>query len=204
MVDIGELFLFEGLSDNEKERIIGSLCEVEAFERGETIYDPVHFRRSLGVFLSGKGYSGDENAVKASFTEGDVFGAAALFGAGETYVSRITAKTSCRVLFISEDDLRIIITNDPLCGINYIRFLSDRIRYLNRKIAQYTLPNADERLYRLLCDMADETGRVENVNMSFLAQLSGMGRTSLYRALSELEEKGLVEKENKTIYVRSK
>ena len=202
MIELGALFLFKGLPEGDKERILSSLSEICEFERGEIIYDSSHFRRALGVILSGRAYSGDENAAKASFSEGDVFGAAALFGAGKSYVSRITARTSCRVLFISEEELRILITEYPQCGVNYIGFLSDKIRYLNQKIAQFTSGSTEARLYRLLCDLANDSGRLENVNMSFLAKLSGMGRTSLYRALSALEEKGLVGKEDKTIYLR--
>ena len=48
----------------------------------------------------------------------------------------------------------------PVCAVNYVTFLSERIRFLNGKIAQYTGNSAAARLYRLLCDRADADGRV--------------------------------------------
>ncbi len=202
MYNIEELFLFNGLTCNQRKEIIGYFNDVYSFEKGNVIFDNTHFNSALGVFLSGKGYAGNGNTVKASFNEGDVFGAAALFGAGEEYVSRIVAKTSCKVLFIKEDTLRKIISEYPVCAVNYITFLSDKIRYLNEKIAQYTGDSASSRLYRLLCEKADENGIIDNVNMSLLASLSGMGRTSIYRAVSELEEKDIIKREDKKIYIR--
>lgn len=201
MYDIGSLFLFRGLTDDERTQVLSRLSEVVEFEKGDVIYDSSHFRRAIGVFLCGRGAAGDRNATKASFSEGDVFGAAALYGAGENYVSRITARSACRVLFIPEDTLTAVMADFPVCGINYVTFLSERIRYLNKKIAQYTESSASMRLYRLLCDRADAGGKVENANISSLAALLGMGRTSAYRALAELTENGSIQRDNKTITI---
>ena len=204
MYDIGNLFLFRGLTDAEKTDVgtfLAAHGEYAAFEKGNIIYDSVHFRRALGVFLSGKGTAGDGDAVRASFSAGDCFGAAAVFGAGEQYVSRITARSACSVLFIPEETLRTLMRDYPACAVNYVVFLSEKIRYLNEKIAQYTGNNAAARLYRLLCDQADTDGVIRNVNMSALAGLSGMGRTSVYRALAELTESGNVRRENRNLIV---
>lgn len=203
MYDIRNLFLFQTLTDAQTEVLLRFPTETASFEKGAIIYDGAHFRRALGVFLVGKGFAGDGDAVKTVFSEGDVFGAAALFGAGEVYVSRIAAKTACRVLFLPEETLRAMMEASPVCAVNYVTFLSERIRFLNGKIAQYTANTAAARLYRLLCDRADADGRVVNPNMSVLAGLAGLGRTSVYRALAELEESGAVTRESKTIYIKS-
>lgn len=202
MYDINEMFLFSGLG-NDALKDATSNIKTSCFERGEIIYDKTDFRRAIGVFLSGKGYAGDKNTHKAEFTPGDVFGAAALFGAGECYVSRITAARDSEVAFIYEDEILALMKKYPVCAVNYITFLSDKIRYLNRKIAQYTGPGAAARLYRLLCDEADDEGKIIDINMSALASLAGMGRTSVYRALDELIRDGSVEKSGKTLTIRS-
>lgn len=201
MYDIGNIFLLSGLSEPQRRKIAMMFTEIRNFDRGEVIYDDTHFRHALGVFLSGSGYAGEGKAKKASFTEGDVFGAAALFGAGDSYVSRIAARTACRILFIPEETLRTVFGLEPLCAVNYVTFLSERIRYLNRKISQYTGDSAAARLYRLLDERADGDGVVADTNMSLLAGLSGMGRTSVYRAAEELEKNGLLRRENKTIII---
>ncbi len=202
MFDLKDLFLFNGLTDEERETVVAGLGEAIVFKKGDTIYDDRHFRRALGVFLDGKGIAGNGDTTRAAFSAGDVFGAAALFGAEDRYVSRIVARTACTVLFIPEERLRNILKAHPVCAVNYVTFLSEKVRNLNRKIEQYTGGNAAARLFRLLCDKADENGRLENANMSALAHLSGLGRTSVYRAFAELEENGLVWRENKNILIK--
>lgn len=202
MYQLNDLFLLNGLSDEERRQVCARLTETVDFERGEIIYDETHFRNALGIFLSGKGFAGNGSATKAAFGEGAVFGAAALFGAGECYVSRIVAKTACRILFIPEDTLRALLAEYPVCAVNYVTFLSQKIRYLNEKIAQYTADNASAKLYRLLCDRADADGCVAGVNVSLLARLTGMGRTSIYRAIAELETNGLIERQDKNFLLR--
>ncbi|MBR7081766.1 MAG: Crp/Fnr family transcriptional regulator [Oscillospiraceae bacterium] len=201
MFDIKELFLFKDLSADEVSRITARLPAQREFRRGELIFAPGEFTNAVGVFLRGKGVARTGGVFKNTFAEGSAFGAAAVFGAGETYISDIVAKTDCTVQFIPEAALREMIRAYPVCAENYIAFLSDRIRYLNRKIGQFT-GGASARLYRYLADNADGEGRVAAGNMSALARLTGMGRTSLYRALGELESAGAVTRENGKIIVR--
>lgn len=202
MYDINELFLFRGLDPEERGDAIASLDGYVAFSKGEVIYNSGDFRRAVGVFLCGRGAACEGKTVKANFAEGGVFGAAALFGADKNYESTVVALSDCLVIFISEQTLRAIMEKYPVCAVNYITFLSEKVRYLNRKIAQYTGNGAASRLYRLLRFATDENGVVSDVNMSSLAKQSGMGRTSVYRALAELEKSGTIIKENKVIKVK--
>lgn len=43
-----------------------------------------------------------------------------------------------KLLFISQARMSDYIARYPVVAENYIRFLSDRIRFLNRKIANFT------------------------------------------------------------------
>ena len=202
MYDINELFLFKYLDPAERREVIASLDDPVTFAKGNVIYDTADFRRAVGVFLCGRGAAREGKTVKATFTEGGVFGAAAVFGADEKYASTVVASSDCLVLFISEQTLRSLMEKYPVCAVNYVTFLSEKVRYLNRKIAQYTGDGAASRLYRLLQSAADEDGCIRSANMSLLAKQTGMGRTSVYRALAELEESGAIVKENKVITLR--
>lgn len=202
MYDIKNLFLFENLTDADWRKIMYMLEAPVRFSRGDIIYGEDSFRRAIGVFISGKGAAYEGKALKTSFAGGGVFGAAAVFGAGDSYDGKIIAVSDCRVLFIDEKLLGEIIGTYPACAVNYIRFLSDKVRYLNSKIAEYTGDCSSSRLYRLLTDKADEDGRLKDVNVSALAKLAGMGRTSAYRALAELEEKKMLTRDGKTIIIK--
>lgn len=196
-----EHFLFQGAEELLNE---AAALPVQTYHRDETICDGDTSRRSLGILLSGKAEavsSDRQQAVLTVFAPGGTFGAAALFSGGG-YVSRIRAVTGCTVLFLPEALLRQWFTRCPQMAVNYITFLSGRVRFLNGKIAILTQDSAQHRLYRWLQANCDETGQLpEKLSMTKLAGTLSMGRTSLYRALDELESAGLIVRNEKRIEV---
>ena len=194
-------FLFQGAEELLSDALA---LGAERFSRGETICDPATAERALGIVLEGWAEAvapTRERAVLAAFGPGDTFGAAALFG-GEGYVSRIRAVTGCTVLLLPEELLRQWFQRCPQMAVNYIAFLSGRVRFLNGKIAIFTQDSAQHRLYRWLRANCDETGCLpEKLSMTKLAGTLPMGRTSLYRAMEELEEAKLIVRDGKRIEV---
>lgn len=201
MYDIRKLFLFNGLAEGDRDCIISTLTECKGFAKGETIYSADAFQNAMGIFLTGRAEATSENVVKKNFIEGDIFGVGSMFGAGEKYISEIVTKTDCLVQFITEEQLKKIFEKYPITSVNYITFLSGRIRYLNQKIKLYTCKGAAAKLYMYLCNNADENNVVKINNMTSLARLTSIGRTSLYRAVDELSERGLIERKNQIIKV---
>lgn len=189
-----ELFLFRDAQDAIDAL---NLPEPIRYEKGSIIYGRDHFERALGIVLSGKvEAAARERSALNTFYPGDTFGAAALFSSGE-YVSVIRAASRCRVQLIPEDTIRQLFAAYPQTAINYICFLSEKIRFLNGKIATYTSPDAAGRLYEWLKANCDNAGHMPTaVTMTKLAKLLSIGRTSLYRGVEELEKKGLIERKN--------
>lgn len=194
-------FLFQGAEELLSDALA---LGVKAFPRGETICGPDTAERALGIVLEGRAEAVSltrEQTVLAAFRPGDTFGAAALFG-GTGYVSRIRAVTGCTVLLLPEEQLRQWFVRCPRMAANYIAFLSDRVRFLNGRIAIFTQEGARQRLYRWLRANCDEAGRLpERLSMTKLAGALSMGRTSLYRAMEELESAGLIVRDGKRIEV---
>ena len=189
-----ELFLFQGVPE-ALEKL--ELPDEVGYKKGEVIYGRDNYERALGVLLTGKAEAvAQEKSALTTFLAGATFGAAALFG-GEEYVSVIRATTDCRVQFLPEEVLRKLFADYPQTAVNYVAFLSDKVRFLNRKIATYTSGGAAGRLYYWLGANCDEAGHLPaGVTMTMLAKMLNIGRTSLYRALEELEEKGLIKKQS--------
>ena len=194
-------FLFQGAEELLHE---AQSLGVSRFSRGDTICDPATAGRALGIVLEGRTEAVSptrEKAVLAVFGPGGTFGAAALFG-GDGYVSRIRAVTACAVVLLPEELLRQWFQRCPQMAVNYIGFLSSRVRFLNGKIAIFTQDSAQHRLYRWLRANCDETGCLpEKLSMTKLAATLSMGRTSLYRAMEELEEAKLIVRDGKRIEV---
>jgi CRP-like cAMP-binding protein len=172
-----------------------ALCTAETFPRGETIYSPEHFRRSLGIFLSGaarvsKAAAGRDLPV-STLSAGDVFGAAALFDEGERYVTSITAIRPCRVLFYPQALVERLLEESPPMRRAYVTYLSGRIRFLNRKLDALLAGGAEERLAKYLAESAGNGEVTLGANLSALADTLHIGRASLYRAFEALEERDL-------------
>lgn len=193
-------FLFRGADELVAEALA---LPVEVYRRGETICNGGSQRRALGILLEGKAEAvgGEQQSVLTVFSAGGTFGAAALFGGGG-YVSHVRAVTGCTVLFLTQELLEEWFRRCPVLAVNYITFLSGRVRFLNGKIAILTQDSAQHRLYRWLQANCGEDGRLpEKVSMTKLASTLAMGRTSLYRALEELETAGLIARDGKRIEV---
>lgn len=194
-------FLFSGLSEQTKKTVLSLLPDPEVFQKGEVIYSANRYQKAIGIVLEGKMSAMGENILKRSFCEGDVFGAAALFSTDQNYSSEIIAQSRCKVQFIDEQILKELFKKYPECSLNYIAFLSDRVRFLNQKIAQLSSRDSDSKLLCYLRANSNEFGEIEVKNMSALCKMLGIGRTSLYRSIEELENKGLITKENNIIRV---
>lgn len=185
------LFLFQNLTR------LPDLTQLPApvsFARGESIYAPDDYPKALGVVLQGRAEAvaaRRDSAVLNAFGPGAVFGAAALFS-GKAYVARVRAAADCRVQFLPEDTLRAWFLAEPQMALNYMAFLTDRVRFLNGKIAVYTCEGASGKLYGWLCANGDGDGALPKLSMTKLAATLNMGRTSLYRAFDELEKQNLL------------
>lgn len=200
-------FLFTGIPVGECEALMACLPPPREFSKGDGIYSCHDFQRALGVLLEGEaevsrpcadGHRVVMNRLKA----GGIFGAAALFGDCSDYVTEIRAATTCRVLFIPQDQMLELMKRDFRLAENYIRFLSGRVRFLNEKIASFTDGQTDDRLRRYLLQNSDESGRVALPrSMVELAQTLNMGRSSLYRSLDALEAAGLIRREGKKLFI---
>lgn len=198
-----QLFLFDGVSPTEKDRcwaIDGG--EEASFAKGEVIYSSEHAKRALALVLEGSIRVLHGRVVMNELHAGDVFGAAALFGEEDPYPTTVSARTDCRVLFISQTTVSAWMAEVPRVGENYIRFLSDRIRFLNRRLATLTAGHTDGKLWRYLLAHRDANGVVRLTGgIAELAKTLNMGRSSLYRGLDALTADGKIERRGKEILI---
>ena len=195
------LFLMDGLTEAEIAQC-RQLADVEerTFVKGETIYDPENARRALAFVLEGRVRVCHGRVVMNDLSAGDVFGAAALYGSTEPYPSTVVAASSCRILLIPQETVSRWMTSVPKVGENYVRFLSDRIRFLNRRLSTLTAGPTDGKLWKYLLAHRDADGVVTlSGGMTELAERLDMGRSSLYRSLDALTDAGRIRRQGKQI-----
>ena len=195
------LFLLEGLTEEEVARC-RQMADVEVltFAKGEIIYDPESAHRALAFVLEGQVRVCHGRVVMNDLFAGDVFGAAALYGSCEPYPSTVMAATSCRIQLIPQETVSRWMTAVPKVGENYVRFLSDRIRFLNRRLSTLTAGQTDGKLWSYLLAHQNVDGVVTlSGGMSELAERLDMGRSSLYRSLDALTDAGRIRRQGKQI-----
>lgn len=176
-------------------------CHAVDFEDGDTILSQKESSCTAGIFLAGEAVAttadDSKNALLRFFEAGDFFGIANLF-TDETYVSSIRAKKKCRVFFFTEEALRELLESDKTFLYNYLKFLSSRICYLNRKIRYLTAGSAERRLALYLSSFQKDTVELD-ASLSSLSELLDIGRASLYRAFDTLIADGYIKKNGRTI-----
>lgn len=195
--------LFEGLEADELEALRGQLDAPVRIDHGSEMYRCA----CIGIIVSGIAKIVRKNELGLSVTmrtigAGEVFGMASVFGEWSEDFSSITAVMPCEVIYITEEKLKGIFAQFPKIAFNYIVFLSDRIRFLNRKIDTFSAGNTEEKLYEFLVSQADENNRVSlGFGMAELARRLRIGRSSLYRSIENLEKNKLIKREKNTFEI---
>ena len=187
--------------DNALRIFDGGGCRIQAFVDQEIILSPETHKPQVGLLLSGKAVittpDPGKNTLLRFLGAGDPFGIANLF-TNQPFISVIRAHGSCKALFIPETAVRALLESDSVFLYHYLGFLSDRIRFLNKKIGYLTAGSAERRLALYL--YAHKTRDLSlSVSLTSLSELLDIGRASLYRAFDKLTEDGFIQKEGRRI-----
>ena len=80
--------------------------------------------------------------------------------------------------------------------------LSEKIHFINKKLAAFLEGEASEKLLRWLINVSDgEREFTLPCSVSKIAGMLGIGRASVYRAFDSLSERGIIIKEGKNITI---
>ncbi len=200
--------LFRGTAQGSLQRIFNvSGYELELYHKDDVVYSPTDFKRSLGIILEGQLRVTKENAegreiVMSTLHKGSMFGAAALFNGEHEYQTRITAIEDCRIIFFSQKIIMRLIEREPKIAENYIRYLSERIVFLNKKIYFLTSGTAEQRLSSFLLNNLSEYDDTKlPMSMTEIASSLNISRASFYRALDSITNSGAIVKNGKLLRI---
>lgn len=163
------------------------------FAKGDILWDSDHFQKELGILLSGRILVTKQNMVVSELHKGDLFGAATLFNDETHYVSTLTARTRCEVLFLSQAEVQELMDQSHLIQQNYIYYLSNRVRFLSDKIDALIESTGRQKLVSFLLQQADESDQITlPCSMTELASRLNISRASLYREIQKLERDNIL------------
>ena len=202
-------FLFSGMSEQACTELIRQLSPtLREYKKGDLIYSAKSEQPSLGLVVQGEcevvRRRAQEDMSLNTLREGESFGILSLFGGTGAYPTAVYASRKAKILFFSKLDVEYMIRESPTFSLNIIRFLADRAKFLNYKIATLSGTTVEERLAKYLLMQAAITRSDEfSINSARVASRINCGRASLYRALDSLCERGYIKHEDKKIKIMS-
>lgn len=200
--------IFKGLHPEALEAMLKETKgKIKNFKAGEILDEDFWRGRYLGIMLSGvaaaKKYSqGGQDIFLKDFMPGDVFGMGALFSQNKGHNSVIEAREDVSCLFLSQKEMEVLLSQNERVLRNYLRFLSEKVDFLNERIEIFTQDSAKERLL-LFLTMVQEKNHFKSPfciyhSKAEIAHILGISRASLYRSIEALhEEKRLLWQGNK-------
>jgi CRP-like cAMP-binding protein len=205
--------LFLGLNEGEVEEILsGSFCRMRKYSRGDLVAQAGEEVFFLNIMVQGsvKGEM-DDYAGKVIKIE-DIhpprpLAPAFLFGSQNRYPVNITASDDVKVLSISRDEfLKMMQTNERILR-NFVNNVSSRGQFLSNKIKFLSFTSIKGKLAQYLLDMAGKTGSdriILPLSQTELAELFGVARPSVGRAISEMNHDGIIQTEGKQVLLLDK
>ena len=200
-------FLFKNVEEEVIDVILRPIkVECKDYAKGDVIYSPDVFEKMIGFVIHGEclvsRQSGDSTVPLNTIRENDSFGITAVFSSRDSFPTVITAKSSCSILFLSEHSLRSIVKKNPQLSMNIIEFLTEKINFLNDKIAAFSGGSVEEKLASHILLLSKRNNSLEfDFNKKKSAEALNCGRASLYRAISALESAGYISLDNKKIII---
>ncbi len=201
--------LFQGVGEQIVSRALEDVrCRLVALSRGDVVFEVYDYRHCLGVVLAGSiavTKPTGSRYVMAALGRGSLFGSANLYDDDTDVVTVLTASSDCRIVFFPKELLEALMREAQAVALNYIRFLTGRVRFLNDKIQGLVSASAEAALKQYLLQNAAVSGEKCIVrpsgSISSLAEALNIGRASLYRAFQALQRTGAIRKNGKEIEI---
>lgn len=174
---------------------------IESFDKGEIIAQEDDKCNSIGLVLEGavnieRIYPSGKAIVMKKMLPGDVFGEALIFSKTTTYPATVIAYSNCIIAYLNKVELLKLFSLDNRIFENFMMLLSDKILMLNNKIKSISLKTVKQKVVDYILE---EYNLQKNLNISLklskeeIAELIGIPRPSLSRALMNLREENLIE-----------
>ena len=200
-----DCFLFTGLSRLERANALATLRpELLRFAKGEQVVHAGETGGRLFFLLTGRvsvyRTGGEKPVLMNRLRGGDCFGAASLFSEDMT-PTEIISETDVRCAVVRETDLSRLFSSCPIAAMNYIRFISGKLVFLNRRVRDFSAASSDEKTACLLLNESDENGVATFRNVTSLIRTMNLSRASFYRSLSSFLSRGIISKDGNEIKI---
>jgi CRP-like cAMP-binding protein len=205
--------LFEGLNDAERNTLAHDYG-LRRFSDGETVFHEGDTGQTLYLIVSGRvriyveAEDGQEASVQV-YGPGEFFGDLAAIDELPRSASAVALEPTT-LAAVGRERLREHLRRSPQLALNFLKVLSERLRYSTEQVRRLSFRDVAGRVARRLLDLAEQHGvsGADGLRISFpltqteLASLVGASRESVNKALGNLRRQGLIAVDQNHITVR--
>ncbi len=129
-----------------------------------------------------------------------------LFGNDNRFPVDVLANEPLKVLIIYRDEFLKLLRMNEIVQMNYLNLVGSKAQFLSRKIKFLSFKTIKGKIAHYLIGLKpDQNGTIHiPSSQQELADLFGVARPSVARALGELEQEGLISAQNRTVDILDK
>ena len=189
--------LFKGGNKDTIEKIMHDFpSRYVQYKKGDTIAMQGSACRSLYILCEGSVYAkmiseeGKELTLD-TLSAPDVLASSFIFSTEGIFPITILANSNCSLWIVNKESILRIIKEDSLVMRNYLTVISDHSVFLSKRLNEFALQTLSSRIISYI----QQNGAIQNLQEA--AFIFGVARPSLSRAILQLVNQGLLQKENK-------
>lgn len=194
--------LFRSLDSEEIKNLLSALkYSIKHYDKDQTIAIEGDDCNSLGIIIKGnieihKSFSSGKVVTINHFEEGNIFGEALVFSGKHSYPATLISTNDTEIMFISREDIVLMMSLDKTVLHNFMGVLSNRILMLNERLTNLSYDTVRKKVTNiLLLEYARQ--RSPNLTLPYsrkkMAELLNIPRPSLSRELIKMKEDGLID-----------
>lgn len=202
--------LFVGINKEELSLLLkSSTSRIRSFARGELVAqagDEIGFMHILlRGLVRGEMVDYTGKLIKIEDIEPPrPLAPAFLFGEQNRYPVNITAAADVRILSIPRDEFLKMMQSSERVLRNFVNIVSSRGQFLSSKIRFLSFTTIKGKLAQYLLELARKNGEVSfNLphSQTQLSELFAVARPSVGRAISEMNQEGIIRTEGKKVHI---
>lgn len=205
--------LFNGLNKKEISFFLEKVnYQIKKFNKDQVVVHADTEVSNLLILLEGSirgemmDYSG--KTVKIEDIEGpNLLAPAFLFGSNNKFPVTIIANNGCNILSISKASFIELLQMNSEILANFLNNISNRAQFLSNKLRFLAFQTIKGKIAHFLLQISKKTGKDEFLlpkSQNELAEMFGVARPSLGRAIRELNNDGLIMAEGKKVRIIDK
>ncbi len=196
--------MFNFLNCLNKEEM--KLIKIKEYSSNDIIFNEGDICDYIGIVLKGEviistiTYNENEEIINV-IKENEVFGDILLFASNNEYLGHVIANKKSKVALINKSTLIKILQNNKDALYIYLNHLSDKSLHIKLQSKLLSHKNIEDRIMYFLSTVVNRDNYYEYLSVTDIANKLSLPRPSVSRSLTILENKGLIKRINKKIYI---